>query len=267
MSDKKHIYYAKNLSDIFYQLKSIAGLKIIGGCTQLRELPENSLCIRNIKELAFCEKHERHFDFGPETTLSQILRIDTTKVPSVLSEAVKSIANSNIRNIATLAGNICAPDYKHTLFAPLLALDAKLEFKSETEVKNIPLTKFTSVPKGFILSKIMVPLEEWEVSVFRRLGPAHEINEKSASFVFLANTLKGQLANLRIAFAGPFSIRNRQIENKLLGAYLPLSIGNIQEVLEEAEVQFEQEKGDTEVLPVLKTQFLNLLKYSLEQLT
>ena len=267
MSNQKQIYYAKNLSDIFYQLKSVAGLEIVGGCTQQRILPENSLCIRNVPELSFCEKHERHFDFGPETTLSEILNIDPAKLPSAFFEAVKSVANANIRNIATLAGNICAKDRRYTLFAPLLALDTKLEIKSETESHIIPITKFDSIPEGFILSKIILPLEDWEVSVFRRLGPSHIITEQSASFVFLANTLKGQLANLRIAFSGPFSLRSRLLENKLLGAHLPLSDSNIADLIDEASKQFDEKQGDKNICPILKTQFLNLLKYSLEQLT
>ena len=133
MLKSKQIYYAKTLNDIFYQKKSIKDIQLMSGCTQDKKLPEISLCVRNIRELNYSIKHERFFEFGPEITLSQILEIDPAKLPSVFYEAVKSIANTNIRNIATLAGNICAKNYRYTLFAPLVALDAKLELKSETE--------------------------------------------------------------------------------------------------------------------------------------
>ena len=110
MSSNHQMYYALSLSDIFYQLKSVSSIQIVSGCTQNKKLPEISLCVRNIKELSFSVKHERSFDFGPEITLSEILKIDPSKLPAVFHEAVKSIANTNIRNIATLAGNICAKD-------------------------------------------------------------------------------------------------------------------------------------------------------------
>ncbi|MDD5789274.1 MAG: FAD binding domain-containing protein [Spirochaetia bacterium] len=270
MSKTRQIYYAKTLNEIFYQKKSVKDIQLIGGCTQDKKMPEISLCVRNIRELNYSIKHERFFEFGPEITLSQILEIDPSKLPSVFFEAVKSIANRNIRNIATLAGNICAKNYRHTLFAPLTALDARLELKSETETVYLPMTKFTEIPEKFVLSKVILPLDDWEVAVFKRLGPAHLITENSASFVFLANTLKNQISNLKIAFAGPFSIRSLELENRLLGAYLPLSENTILE-FEEAAAKLYDETYETcqdkKVPAILRSQFLNLVKYSLEQLT
>lgn len=267
MSKQKQIFYANSLSDIYYQLKSINGLQLVSGCTQSKKLKDNSLCVRNIKELNYSIKHERSFDFGPEITLSQILKIDPSKLPSVFYEAVKSIANTNIRNIATLAGNICATDYKYTLFAPLVALDSRLELKNEAETAYLPMTKFNGMPDDWVLTKIIVPVEDWEVSIFKRLGPSHTITKNSASFVFLANTLKGQISALKIAFAGPFCLRSLELENKLLGAYLPLKADLITGFLGEAEKLYDKIAGEKSIPPILKAQFLNLVKYSLEQLT
>lgn len=267
MSDKKQIYYASSVQDIFYQLKAVSGIKLMSGCTQSVKLPDISLCVRNIRELNYSVKHERAFDFGPEITLSQILQIDPSKLPAVFCEAVKSVANSNIRNIATLAGNICASGYRHTLFAPLVALDARLELKNETETMYMPMTKFSGVPEGWVLTKIVVPADDWEVAVFKRLGPSHLITENSASFVFLANTVKNQLSDLKIAFAGPFCIRSLELENTLLGAYLPLGSQSIDEFVETAAEVYDKERGDRQVPDILRAQFLNLVKYSLEQLT
>lgn len=267
MSKNYQIYYANSLSDIFYQLKSINAVEIVSGCTQNKKLPEISLCVRNIKELNFSVKHERSFDFGPEITLSEILKIDPSKLPSVFYEAVKSIANTNIRNIATLAGNICAKEYRHTLFAPLTALDARLELKNETQTVYLPMTKFTKIPESFVLTKISVPVNEWEVSIFKRLGPSHIITENSASFVFLANTLKGQLSDIKIAFAGPFSLRSLELENTILGAYLPLKDSAIADFIENASKLYDELSDGLNVPQVLRSQFLNLVKFSLEQLT
>lgn len=283
MSEPKQIVYAKNVSEIFYQLKNVSGLQIVGGCTQLKKLPQKSLSISNIKELNFIVKHERKLDLGPAATLSEILNLGQQKMPAVLYDAVKSIGSSNIRNMATIAGNICSKTYRHTLFAPLLALDTKLEIKSETETKYIPFSKIDSIGEKWIITKIQIPLDEWEVAVFRRLGPKQAITANSASFVFLANSQKGQLANLKIAFAGPVSFRSIELENSLLGAYLPLSKETIKEFTELAmekfdlcshnsSVQFQNSKSETDrqtinASPVLRSQFLNLVKFSLEQLT
>lgn len=267
MDSNKTIYYAKDLDEVFYQLKTISSLHIVGGCTATAPLPEKTLSVRAVPELCTFDKFERHFDFGSAVTLAHIEAVGQNNLPSVLYEALRGMANPPVKNLATIGGNICCPDHKHTLYAPLLALDARLELRNGQKTDYIPIIQFNGTPKGFLLTKIRVPIEEWEVAVFRRLGPAHIITDMSAAFVFLANTQNGQLSNLRIAFAGSFWFRSPELENKLIGSHLPIPTTSIRELMEEAKVQFDRAAGGTAVMPILKDQFLNVVKYSLEQLT
>ena len=130
---EKNIFYAKNLQEIFYSLKNIKNLKLIGGATGLETLPEKSLSIINIPELKKISKHERYIEFGPATSLSQILNLGERHIPKILFDALSTIANPFVRNIATIGGNIMGDFWYHTLYAPLLALDARLELKTENE--------------------------------------------------------------------------------------------------------------------------------------
>lgn|SRR5574344_729254 len=261
------LFFAKNIADVFYQLKTIPQLQLVGGCSSFDILPDKMLSVRNVEELSILDKRERYFDFGPAVTLSQILKIGKSKLPLVLYEALKSIGNPQIRNLGTIGGNICLPGSKGTLFAPLLALDTQIELDSPAETEFIPIMKFNGVPKGWIIEKIRVPMEEWEVAVFQRLGPAHILSDTSASFAFLANTQKGMLANLRIAFSGPFIFRNIDLENRLIGSRLPLPEKNIIDLAVDAGMQFDQLASNRNLNPILRAQFINLVKYSLEQLT
>jgi xanthine dehydrogenase FAD-binding subunit len=261
------VFFAKNTADVFYQLKIIPGLQIIGGATGIDTIPDKVLSVRRIPELSIIEKRERFIDFGPAVTLAQILEIGKEKLPSVLYEALKSIATPQIRNMATIGGNICADGRKGTLTAPLLALDTTIELDDTLDTRAIPLLKFDRVPKGWLLAKIRVPVEEWEVAVFRRLGPAHLITDTSAAFTFLANTQKGVLANLRIAFAGPFAFRNLDLENRLIGTRLPIPEKSITDLVAGAAKIFDTDAAPFNLNPILREQFLNLLKFSLEQLT
>jgi len=276
MVNQKAVYFAKNMADTMFQLKTTSNLKICGGCTQIKELPSTSLIIRNISDFKTIDRKERYMDLGSAVTLSQILELGSKRIPAVLYEIINSIANPFIRNIATIGGNICATNMRYTLFAPLLAMDARLELKSQAELVNVPIMQFDGIPAGFMLSKIRVPLNEWDVTVFKRIGPANKINDNSASFVFLANTQKGFLTDLRIAFCGVVSFRNRELENILIGARLPLSKRDIVNMLEQAEKIYDeelpvnlmsQELPEESLLKILKNSFLNLLSYSLEQLT
>lgn len=263
--------YAKSLNDVFYQMNQYSNseLKILGGCTSFSEtaFSENNLSIININELKTIEKRERYYDFGAGVSLSKLTDLGKQNIPSVLYEATKTIANPIVRNLATIGGNICQTNFYHTLYAPLLALDAKLQFQNKNEAYFFPFTKFEGIPKENILSLIRIPVEEWDISIFRRLGPSNYINDLSASFVFLANSQKNQISNLRIAFAGKFKFRNIDLENKLIGAHLPLSSSTIATFLLEAEELFNKEADAADANPILKKQFWNLVNYSLEQLS
>lgn len=271
MASSKSFYFARNIPEIFQQINSISGLSILGGCTtfalQGKDYPEKNLSIRNIAELKTLEKKERFLEIGSEATLSEIEALGKSNLPATIYEAVKSLANPFVRNLATIGGNICADDFYYTMFAPLLALDANLEFQSESETSSMSIYKFEKIPKNSILTKIRIPFYDWSVAIFKRVGPCRKIDENSASFVFLADSNKSQISSLRIAFAGKFRFRNAELENKLIGAHLPLSSNTISEFVLEAEDIFNNQAEKSNANEILKKQFWNLLNYSLEQLT
>ena len=242
-------------------------VQLLGGCTQTDEYHDKVISIRNINELKAIDKRERYIDIGPAATLSEIYSMGRANIPPVLYDAIGSISTEQVRNIATLAGNICANGQKQTLFAPLLALDARIEIKSAGLTKYIPFTKFTKIPESFVITKIRIPLNDWEVSVFRRTGPVGRISEQSASFVFLLDSENDLIVNLKIAFAGVPVFRSRELENKLIGARLPLSEKTIETFLESAKKLSEPVFTESHADPILKNQFLNLLNYELELLT
>ena len=206
-------------------------------------------------------------DFGSAVTLSEIEDLGEANLPATMYEAITTIATPNVRNIATIGGNICLKDFYGTIFASLLALDARLEFQNSEEAVFKNLTRFDKIPKETLLTRIRLPIEEWEMVIFRRVGPQNMLNELSASFVFLANSLKNQVSDLRIAFAGSFKFRDIELENKLIGAHLPLSEATISSFLSDAQSSFDKTTNGEKINPILRQQFCNLLKYSLEQLT
>jgi CO/xanthine dehydrogenase FAD-binding subunit len=154
----------------------------------------------------------------------------------------------------------------------LLALDARLEFRSQNETLFIPIGKFTTVPSGMILTKIRLPIFDWEVNIFRRLGPPRIFTENSAAFVFLAMTEKSILSDLRIAYCRDTAYRSRELENRLIGMRLPLSAKTIFSLLDETAQQFENSTLETPEYALIESssnepkQFLNLLEFALGQL-
>ena len=273
---------AQNLEELFYFQKSIRDLYILGAGTTKEHLgnpsedPKSILFTRTITDLCQIEKKERYIDIGSATSLIHILEIGEKIIPKVFYDALKSIANPFIKNLATIGGNICYTKKRLTLFSPLLALEAGLEFKaSASDTLYIPISKFHEVPKGYFLSKIRIPIEDWDISIFKKLGPQETINAFSAFFTFLAQIEKTVVVDVRIAFCGNISFRHKELENKLLGIRLPLSNKFKNELILEAEklydLSFEEYQENNTISKttdaLLKQQYLNLLSFSLDYLS
>lgn len=283
LSKKIQVISANNLEELYYYQRSIMDLQVFGAGTTKEHLDlsgENQKSIlftRKIPELCQIEKKERYLDIGSASSLTQIIELGDKIVPKVLFDALESIGNPFVKNLATIGGNICYTKKRLTIFAPLLALEARLECKaSQTESIYIPMAKFTEVPKGYFLSKIRVPIEDWDISIFKKMGPENSINEYSAFFTFLAQIEKAVVINVRIAFSANISFRHKELENKLLGIRLPLSSKYKNDFLEDAKTLYEenfseQEKNIKESNKkndaLLKQQYLNLLSFSLDYLS
>ncbi|MGN0729170.1 FAD binding domain-containing protein [Treponema sp.] len=266
MQKNKTAFISKSLSDVFYHIKTVNDIQLIAGCTQLKKIHDKSVSLRLIPELNTIDKKERYIEFGSAVSIAAVILSGGQKLPEILSKALKSIGTEQVRNIATLGGNICARDFKYTLWAPLLALNARLEIKSQNETTYIPFNKFNGLPEKQILSKIRIPLDEWEVEIFKRVGPSNTINDLSASFVFLADTQRGMIAKIRIAFAGKTIFYSPEFENRIIGTRLPLSIKTIDSLIDSAKKIYVEQNSSQDINLILKAQFLNMLRNSFEQL-
>lgn len=261
---ERKVFYARNMTELFYHIKTIADLKIVGGCTDIKTVPAYSLSALLVPELRQITLHERSIEFGAGATLAEIEALGKRRLPASLYQAIGSIANPFVRNMATIGGNILADGIKHTLFAPLAALDASLELKSQNETKMILLRNFTRIPERHVLTKIRIPLDDWDIALFYRLGHENYIEEDSASFTFLAGTEKSAITNIRIAIGGAVSFRCLDLENRILGLRLPLPKANLNDYLETANRLFADHAQKD--IPFLRRQFINLVRHSLEQL-
>ena len=268
MQKNKTVLISKSLSDVLFHFKNTDEIQILCGCTgtDLDELREKSVSIRAIPEINMIDRHERYIEYGAAVTISKVISTGS-KLPQFLLDALKSIGTEQIRNIGTIGGNICAKGIKHTLWAPLLALNARLELKTPAETKFIQFNKFEGIPEKTILTKIRIPLEEWDVQIFRRIGPTNSLSELSAGFAFLVETQRGMIANIRVVFAGNTVFYSPEFENKIIGTRLPLTEKRIDELIEEAKVIYKAEKIFEKEPSIVKAQFLNLLRNSFEQLT
>jgi CO/xanthine dehydrogenase FAD-binding subunit len=225
-----------------------------------------------MEDMRSIERHEHYIDYGSAVTLSEILDEGKRRLSPAFYEAVESIATPFIRNMATIGGNVCIPPpVRGTLFPVLLAMKAKLRFQGENSETVVDMEKFDRVDPGTYLTKIRVPVEDWDIHIFRGLGARSKPGKGKAVFVFLARVQNGALSDLRIAYSRHSAFRSRELENQLIGMKLPLSQNKRAAFLAFAS-QVSAPRPDAPLHSVIASpegagQFLDLLELGLDQIS
>jgi carbon-monoxide dehydrogenase medium subunit len=101
---------------------------------------------------------------GPLVTHRTIEKSDLIRKQfSALADAVDVLGSIQIRNIATIGGNICTAAPSADTAAPLLVLDTQLKLKGVHSERKIPIDQFftgpgeTALSKAEILTQIEIP--------------------------------------------------------------------------------------------------------------
>lgn len=127
--------------------------------------PSTLVSLRRVEELRKIKSNDAEWYLGAMTTLSSLAEpgagIDIPAVALVASR----VASPEVRNVATIGGNLCNASPAADLLAPLLALRARVHLVSVRGSRWIPVGELyraphrTALGKGEILAGIGVPLE------------------------------------------------------------------------------------------------------------
>jgi len=127
--------------------------------------PQYCIDISEIADLIHIVFNNSQFYIGAATNLSDIeaSSILREKVPS-LGEVSNQMATPQLRNLATIGGNICNASPAADLAVALLALDAKLKLLSVKGERFLALSEFfhgrrlTAIRQNELLAEIIIPL-------------------------------------------------------------------------------------------------------------
>jgi len=190
--------------------------------------------IRRIPELIGVAPQGGDLCIGALTTITELL--DNALVQRhlpVLADACNHFASDQIRNAATLGGNICNASPAGDTLIPLLVLDARVELASKSRGKlhwrSLPLAEFFTGPgktrraPDELLVGVRIPLPgPGRAAWFHKFGtrPALDISTIS---IGIAGTLRqGALFDVRVAFGAvaPTVVRAPLTERALEGKRL-----------------------------------------------
>ncbi len=153
-------------------------------------------------------------------------KIITDHIP-VLAMGAASVGGPQVRNIATIGGNICNGAPSADSAAPLLVLNASVELKGPGGTRCLPLSKFYLGPgrvdldQGEIMTCLRVAQEDYQGFKGHYIKYAMR-NAMDIATIGCAASLKlsqGKISHFRMAYtvAGPTPLRCPKTEKKLEG--------------------------------------------------
>jgi CO/xanthine dehydrogenase FAD-binding subunit len=229
------VFFPATFQELFSAWSRFPGAVLFAGGTglirgqgkQSLDLPRNILSLDKLEDLRRITRTERYLEIGAMVRLNEIIRLGKI-VPEVLSRCLENIAGPQIRNIATIGGNICHPARRLDASVPLVALDAHFELRNGQNSRWISASRFCSIPGPLainpreILTRIRIPLEQWNYSVFKKFKSA-AAGESGGVIVFIIKNQKNTLTDIRIVFGAETNLREKNSETFLVGNQLPLN--------------------------------------------
>jgi len=171
---------------------------------------------------------------GALTTVAELRRDPLiARVAPILAAAAEHFASDQIRNAASLGGNLCNASPAGDMSIPLLVLDAAVELQcwrdGAVSSRTVPLEQFFVGPRKIVkrpeelLTAILFrkPAADF-VGHFRKSGPRPALEIATVSIGVGANLRDGVLSKVRVAMGAvaPTPLRARRVEGALEGRRL-----------------------------------------------
>jgi xanthine dehydrogenase FAD-binding subunit len=189
------------------------------------------LNIRRIAGLGGIEAEGDEIRIGAVTTVSEIRRNPAlARVAPVLVEAAEHFASEQIRNAASVGGNICNASPAGDMIPPLLVLGASVELAcwqdGAVKTRRIPLDRFfvspgktVKLPEELLTAIVFDRPAADFVGRFRKSGPRPALEISAVSVALGARLDNGRLSEVRVALGSvaPTPLRARHVEAALEG--------------------------------------------------
>ncbi len=239
------LHRPETLEEALELLSELEGSRpIAGGTDLLMSLREGDCKAKHlvdlglVKELRCIREDKGTISIGSTTTVAQVVesRLINAKAP-VLSEASSSLGSVQIRNLATMGGNLCNASPGADTATPLLVLGAGVEVASRKGSKSMPLSELftgpnrTSLTLGELLTEIRFPIPPTESGAsFQKLGRRKSCTLSLINAAAYLEMNGKTCREARVAFGAcaPTPMRALEVEGLLRG--LKLDIKAVEEV-------------------------------------
>lgn len=226
---------ARSMREVLEVLSQNPGAKVLAGGTDLvidlktgRVKAEKIVDIGELTELRYIVDNPFSLAIGALTTIQQILDSPLVKSKApLLWEAASQFAYWQIRNRATVGGNLCNASPAADLAPPLLVYEAVVKAVSLKGERFIPIKDFfkgyrqTALGEDEILAEVLIPYRMFQGygSAYGKIGRrrGHDISVVSAAIAVKIE--EGVISDVKVALGSvaPVPIRARSVEDYLRG--------------------------------------------------
>jgi CO/xanthine dehydrogenase FAD-binding subunit len=190
--------------------------------------PEYLVSLRNIRELNFLDFSDGARIGSATSHRALELSPEIRQIYPVIHDAVSNLGSMQVRNSATIGGNICNAAPSADTAPPLLVLDAVVKVVSQKDERLVAIEDFFSGPGRTVLQpgelvtefRLSQPLPLTGMAYWkhtRRRAMDLPILGIAALLTFDADFKSCRKARIALGVAGPTPMRARKAEEHLLG--------------------------------------------------
>ncbi len=233
---------------------------------------QSTLFIKHLSELRYIKKVGEWILIGALATLEDLLQSEHT--PAIYKDALYEMASVNIRNEATIAGNIENASPAGDSLPVLYCLDAVIVLKSLHQTREVLITDYitglrkTARKSDELITEIKIPVESFTHKRWTKVGGRKADAISKLSFVGLANILDNVVLDFRVAFGAvsPTVVRNKKIEEQYINQPLDKLKKHQQEILDAYDQLISPVDNQRSTKVYRRQVSLNILKDFIDQL-
>jgi xanthine dehydrogenase small subunit len=224
INDKSKKYFApRTINELKKVIKKNKNAEFLSGGTDMSLIVtkqkkdiKNIIYLNSIDELNYIKEKNKYIEVGATTPLIKFEIIIKKYYPD-FNRILKRYGSVQIRNVATLAGNIATASPIGDSLPLLLSLDASIAIEGFNKKTVIPLKDFfigyrkTKLKKGQFIRSIRIPI--FKKNIFKAYKISKRIDDDISSVCASFNLMivNKKIKNIKIAYGGMAATPKRAI--------------------------------------------------------
>ena len=219
----KKYFSPRYITELKKILKKNTDVNFLSGGTDLslavtkeRKDINSIIYMNSIKELQYIKNNNKYIEIGASTPLIELESYIKKYYPD-FTKILKRYGSPQIRNVATMAGNIATASPIGDCLPLLLSLNAQVVLQDLKKTKILFLDNFfvgyrtTKLKKGQFIRSIRIPIFKSNILKTYKVSKRFDDDISSVCAAFNLEIVKNKVISVRIAYGGMAPVPKRAI--------------------------------------------------------